>query len=193
MIPIAQKLTQLSGPKITLWDRRSANPFQEQLEREHERGRQMAEAAANLRFAERLEAQAHELSLSHAAERARWASEEGEKLADALDRAIASLEERLQDDIARLLRPFLEEKLRAKVVADFGDALRTLLKNAGGTRIEVSGPSDLVEKFVGAVPARIDIVQAHDTAGCDVTARCDATVIETHLRQWLDAIGEKNA
>jgi hypothetical protein len=190
MTPLAKKLIQLpQGGGYSA--ARGGNPFREQLDREYERGKREAEAAADRRLQERLAALAEESSLARATERTRWASEEAERLSLELDGAMSALEARLQDDIARLLQPFLEDTIRAKAVAGFGDALRALLRN-GGARVEISGPGDLVGGIVPAEFSQACVVHVNEDANCEVRATSDATVIETRLRPWLEAIGRRH-
>lgn len=183
MTPLAHKLIRLPS--------RSVDPFQERLKREYERGAAEAEAAANRRAEERLAAQARELSEAHRAERTRWASEQGDKLSRDLANAVATMTASLQEGTARLLRPFLERQLRTQAVAEFGEALHTLLRHDKGARIAIRGPADLVHKIVDSELAPFcDVTVAEE---CDVTAACGATAIETHFGDWLTALERARA
>jgi hypothetical protein len=191
MIPIAQKLVRLRPREHALEHTAAAKhppSLTERLLAEYERGRQEAAASAEKKANERLEQQAREFADARAAERAQWAKAEGEKLAQAIHGAIAALEARLQEDVAKLLQPFLEAKLRAKAAAEFGEALRALLKNDGGVRFEIRGPGDLVEALVPNLGELAYTVRT-DTAS-EVSTRCDRTLIETRLRPWLAALAE---
>jgi hypothetical protein len=145
-----------------------------------------AEAAANRRSEERLAAQAREMATAHEEERARWASGQGEKLARDLAASLSALQAGLRDEVARLLRPFLDNELRCKAVAEFGDALRTLLRHDKAARIAIRGPADLIERIVtDEVAPFCDVTVAEE---CEVVATCGATEIAAHLHEWLAAL-----
>lgn len=185
MTPLAHKLVHL--PQTG----RAADPFQERLKREYERGAAEAEAASDRRAEERLAALAKELTDAHQAERARWASEQGEKLAGDLGQALAAMQTTLRDEVARLLMPFLENQLRGKAVAEFQEALSTLLRHDKGARIAIRGPGDLVERIVTKELAPFCDVTIGDE--CGIGAVCGATLIETHFHDWLAALDKGEA
>jgi hypothetical protein len=180
MTPLAQKLVHLP------FAGRGTDPLQERLRREYERGAAEAMAAADRRAEERLAAQARDMAKAHNDERARWASEQGEILARDFAASLAALQASLRDEVARLLRPFLEDRLRRKAVAEFGDALRTLLRHDKTAQIAIRGPADLIERIVtDEVAPFCDATVGED---CEVVATCGATTIATHLRDWLAAL-----
>jgi hypothetical protein len=189
MIPIAQKLTRLHPREHSVTAKHPPSQA-ERLLAEFERGRQEGAGAAEKRANERIEKLQREFAESRATDRALWAKAEGERLANELRGAMVALEGRLQEDVARLLQPFLEAKLRAKAVAEFGAALRALVKSDGGVHIDIHGPADIVEAFANANDLNCT-VNPEDTA-CEVSAHSDRTMIETGLRPWLTALAEAN-
>jgi hypothetical protein len=179
MTPLAQRLVHLPLAG------RGVDPLQERLRREYERGVAESVTAADRRAEERLAAQAREMAAAHEAERVRWTSEQGDKLARSLATSLATLQANLRDEVARLLRPFLENELRRQSVAEFTDALGTLLRHDKAARIAIRGPADLIERIVTAEVAPFcDVTVCEE---CEIIATCGATAIEMHLRDWLAA------
>lgn len=122
----------------------------------------------------------------HAAERARWASEQADALSASLAAALEALEGRIADTVARVLTPFLTAEMRRGSVAALAESIRTLLSGTREPALRVSGPEDLLAALrerLGADPAAIEW---EPNGQVEVTVRADDSVIETEIGSWID-------
>lgn len=123
-----------------------------------------------------------------AAERAIWTEEESDKLAGKLGAAFAEMEANIAACVARVLRDFLIDLLRHKIVDDLVADIGALLGDKEHAVIKISGAEDIVaalrEKLSGHSPA-IEFVQDHSL---DVKIVADQTLIESRIEAWSHRI-----
>jgi hypothetical protein len=151
----------------------------------HARGLQEGRAAAEAAIAGHLEAQRESLDRKHTADRAAWAAQEGEALAQRLTAGLADIAGKTSQTVASILTPFVNAELRRTAVSELLVALETVLSKSNGTAIEISGPADLlavVREKLGQRHARVSFV-TRDVP--DVRVTVDQTVLETCVGDWL--------
>lgn len=137
---------------------------------EHER--ELAEARANA-----------EDRLAEA--RRQWVEEQGDVLAAGLTSALAALEDRIAGPVARILTPFLTDRLRDAMVQDLSESVTRLVSRGRFGRLRISGPDDLLAGLrgrLGPCPAAIEWVP-DDRA--DIALIVDETTIETDIASWI--------
>ena len=161
---------------------------EEQLQQEFEKGlkagRQAAETAAQEREAERDEA--HEADLL--ALRAELEAEIAEKLGQDLQCAFEELEERLAENLSRLLLPFLEGAVAEHVVRAFATTLQELWAETRG--LEITGPRNLLDRLEHELGSLSDRVKLVEGASADLKVRLGDTVIESQFAKWMAVISE---
>ncbi|MGQ7792569.1 hypothetical protein ACUN0C_09190 [Faunimonas sp. B44] len=145
-----------------------------------------AEAEMTRRMA--LEREAHAAAL--AAERARWAEEEGEVLRAAFSAGMEQLRAGIEAGLGRALRSVLEEGLRRRAVAAVSEALAVLIEHRGRDLVKVSGPEDLLEAIRRDLGAVGSAVVFEPGQGPDVRVVADQTLIETELAAALLRLDE---
>ena len=101
-------------------------------------------ASANSEWEAKLaqERQAFEMRL--ATERENWAREEGEKLAEKIQAALAEIESNIAGCVARILKPMIIEATRAKIVGLLAENVGVLLRGQKCPTLAIAGPEDLV-------------------------------------------------
>ena len=144
---------------------------------------QLADAEAA--FAARLEEEITEA-------RARWCAEESERLADLIGTGLDTVEARLSEAIAAVLRAFVSGAARARALDELARRVRELLRGgAAGPSITITGSGDLA----AALSARLSDVQGIILAegpASDLRITCDDSVLETQLSGWAAAAARGN-
>lgn len=133
-------------------------------------------AAERLAFAARL-----------ADERAGWAEEEGARLGEALQAALAGIEARIAASVASILRPLIGAALRDKAVDELHDAIGPMLR-AGQALIAISGAADILaalQRRLADAPAAISFTP---NASTDVQIVADQTIVESRICAWVERI-----
>ena len=152
------------------------------------RGRYQGLDDGRVEFEARLKAAEAAFEERLAAERAKWVAEQGAVLGERIAQAFTTLGDELGDSVGAILTPFLDEKLRQKVVEELLRALEKVLKGGRPSVLKMSGPHDLLETIRQALGASSAAIEFETTTDVDVRVVADKTVIETQLEAWLQKI-----
>lgn len=161
---------------------------EEKLAAEYERGREAGETQMRAHFEALLEQERAEHARLLGEERTRFDMREAANVGAAIEGLVDVMEQRLSYSVARLLQPFLADRVVDQLVAAFAVHLRQLAEDPQGTRIRLSGPQSLVSRVVEQLPelaGRIDVSLADQV---ELIAVLDETTIETRLGEWLAQI-----
>jgi hypothetical protein len=167
------------------FDPRAEEELARRLEETQSSAREEGRAEAAAEFELALAKERGEIEARIVCERDAWLAEEGRRLSGAIDAALAELEARIGDSVARILEPFLEAALRQKVVAELALTLSALIAD-GEPLLRVSGPQSLLDALkekLGTGRGAIEYVPAE---GADIKATADQTLVETRLKAWID-------
>jgi len=153
-------------------------------------GRGLAEgkAAARAEFDAKLVEQEMAAAERLVAERERWVDEEGGRLAGLIASALAELEARIGDQVARVLKPMFADEVQKRAVAELASALEALMANGDFTKLTVTGPEDLLKMLSSRLTVKIGNVVFTPAPGCDLHIIADQTVLETRIGAWASAI-----
>jgi hypothetical protein len=121
-----------------------------------------------------------------------WAAAEGNALGEALLRAVSEVETRLAETTARVLRPFLETKIREAAVAELVTTIEAILTRDKAAQVEITGRDDLLDVVRARLAGKVQATYASSEAG-DIRVTIDQTVLETRLGAWVAAIEEAAA
>lgn len=155
----------------------------------HARGFAEGKAAAEAEFAARFEAQQQDFERRIAMARQGWVAAEGNALGEALQRAVKELETRLAETTARVLRPFLETKIREAAVGELVTTIEAVLARDKAARVEIAGPEDLLDVVRARLADKVPATFVSSEAG-DIRVIIDQTILETRLGAWMAAIEE---
>lgn len=124
-------------------------------------------------------------------ERHKWAISTGEDLATRLQAGLKDIENNLADAAARILRPFLEEELHRRTIAELQTNLEALISTEPTVGLQISGPADILdalrEKLGEKAPAGITF---EVTDGADVRSVTGQATVETRLKEWRATLEE---
>lgn len=155
------------------------------------RAREEGLAAGRAEKEAALEAQAAEFEARLDEERAAWAEREGAEFAERMEAAFGALGAEVEEGVAAILAPLLEEAVRDRIVQDLVAALDTLLAGEAGPLVEISGPQDLLSRLGARLGARAKAVTFAPSGGVEIKVVAERTVIETQLGHWLKRIGAR--
>jgi hypothetical protein len=162
--------------------------IQVQIEEAFERGRQEGLAAGR---AEATTALAQQRGLSterENASRVTWQANEYAALAEKIETAMGTLEEKLARSVARILKPFLIEEHVKQVTLALSENLAKILSKDAPPVLKITGPETLLSLLhdkLSSYPVEVEYVQA---GGVDVTVEANQTVLKTQLQAWIDHI-----
>jgi hypothetical protein len=123
-----------------------------------------------------------------AAERQRWATDEGARLAALVVSAVGELEVRIADQVAQVLKPVFAEEVQRRAVGELATALEGLMSHGDFVKLTVTGPEDLLGMLSAQLTVKIGNVTFTPAPGCDLHLTADQTVLETRIGAWARAI-----
>jgi hypothetical protein len=159
----------------------------------HTRGLAEGKAVAQADGERKLEEQRVASEERLAAERARWTSEEAERLRDLIVGELKDLEVRIGDQVARILKPWLAAEAQRRAVAELGTMLEDVLHKGEVVQLSVSGPEDLLTMLRTNLEGKIGNVKLTPAPGCELRLVADQTVFETRIADWVKALEESKA
>jgi flagellar biosynthesis/type III secretory pathway protein FliH len=135
--------------------------------------------------AEALEAEQVASARRLAAERDRWAREEGEFLAEKLARGLAEIEARVGAHVANILGGLLADGLRDRAIRELVAHTNALVSGADGKVIAIFGPEDLVTALRERLGVGSTAIEFYPGTSSDVRIVCEDTLVESRLEGWL--------
>ncbi|GAA0771067.1 hypothetical protein E1180_12045 [Roseibium denhamense] len=118
-------------------------------------------------------------------ERLRFDMRESANVSAAIEGCLNVIEHRVSYSLAKILTPFLEDRITQQLVAAFADNLRQLAEDADGKLIRLRGPESLVNQVLELLPTMRDRIETQIADQVELKALLDETTIETRLQQWL--------
>jgi len=118
-----------------------------------------------------------------AAARSEWISQESERIALGVERALTHLQDEICTVAMRVLSQISDEAMRERSISEFCMHVATLLRDGQAGIVTVHAPADLIGQLqarLGAFASLEFIVR--DTA--EVWLRSGATMIETRFAAW---------
>jgi hypothetical protein len=156
------------------------------LEDAQAQGREEGRAAAAAEFEVELTKERGQIDERIAAERAAWLAEEGRRMAETIEAALAELETKIADSVARILEPFLEAALRENMLAELSQTLAALLGDEHSPLLKISGPESFLAALKEQLGEHRGSVEYLPGEGADIGVIADHLVIETRLQAWVD-------
>lgn len=130
----------------------------------------------------------HEDDLS--TQRRLWVEQEATPLSAQLVDGLMRLEAVLSDRVANILRPFLSEAHRQQTVADFKDALSTVLLEQDTKVIKVMGPADLLSVIEAHLETHSASAAVELLPGdyVEMSLTVHDTTVQTQLTTWASRL-----
>ena len=194
-VPAASYLTEFGSPEppgaTAEKAGAAARELQSKLDAAFARGQEAGRAAVQAEFDAKSAGQQALYMKRLELERHKWAISTGEDLATRMAAGLKAIEDGLADAAARILRPFIEEELHRKTIAELQANLEALLSTESAVAMQISGPADVLdalrEKLGEKVPAGVTF-EVSDKA--DVRVVTGQATVETRLAEWRAALEE---
>jgi hypothetical protein len=123
-----------------------------------------------------------------AVQRELWVEQEGLQLSSQIIEAVGNLEAILSEKAARILASVVPEALRQSAIAEFNEALGTILSGEPAALMKVTGPEDLLKALQAGMALREGIVEFVPGDDVDVTLVSGDTVIQTQFSAWSERL-----
>jgi ABC-type Fe2+-enterobactin transport system substrate-binding protein len=153
-----------------------------------------AEAALTARLAAEHAARIVELEERHRQDIAKAHAEIGEKTGTELAGQMAQLETRIieitSSVTARILGIAMTEDVQRAALTALAESISAAVNDREAVRIRIRGPLSLFEALQPGLGKYADHVDFTETAGFDLTASIDDTLLETRLSEWSAALAE---
>lgn len=154
------------------------------IEEARTRGMVDGRAAAEAEYAASLAAREALFEERLAAERQKWAADEGARLGELLASTLLDIERRISEQVGRILRPVFGEEVRRAAVSALALTLRDMVAKGAYARIAVSGPSDLLAALQAGLGDEQGGVSFVVSERADIVVNADDTVLETRIGAW---------
>ncbi len=118
----------------------------------------------------------------------RLRTEEGDLLARQLAQALDLGLQRLRDDVAQIVAPFVANGLCAQMLDELAGAVHRGLADEPSPSVKISGPVDLTQHVADVLRKDNIAVQTIETDAVDAQIDFSSTHIETRLAVWLKSI-----
>lgn len=123
-----------------------------------------------------------------AAERRRWIEEEAVSMQAAILNGLDQISGQISSKMAEALKPVIVDAVRASMQATLVDKLTQLMGTDGATRIDISGPADLVAGICALLPEHLNVVRGDAGDGVDVRIAVQDTELQTSIGAWISTL-----
>lgn len=117
--------------------------------------------------------------------REEWTSEIADRLVQSFEQTLEGSIERLREDVAGILKPFVSREIFLQTVARLTDSVRKGLADAVNPAIEISGPADIIDKLSRALIDRDIAIIARESEHIDAIVHLGSTTLATDLEALL--------
>jgi hypothetical protein len=205
-IPIAQYLSQLGRAEPTPFDGAPRDSVQRdsillrprvlsvpadaeaRIAEALERGRLEGLAAGRAETADVLAYEKGEWEALENERRLAWQANEYAQFGEKIERAMAAVEDRLAQSVARILKPFLIEERVKHITDSLSENLSKILSRDTPAMLRITGPEALLSVLREKIPAQSVAVEYVAAEGLDVTIEANQTIIKSQLQAWIDHI-----
>jgi hypothetical protein len=171
----------------------SASDIEARIADAHARGVLEGRAAAQIENDAALARQAAEAAQTLKKDRQRWSETEGARISSLMSDALAELEQRIADQVARCLQQILDDGMRQRAVAQLSTTLDELLRKGDYASISISGPADLLDAMRSKLDASHPRLTFAPSDSADLVITADETILETRIAAWSAAIHGEDA
>jgi hypothetical protein len=200
-IPIAQYLNQFGRAEPTPADRVHRDSVllrprvlsmpadtEARVEEAYARGKMDGLEAARAESAEIMAREQADWQAREAARRLAWQTNEIAQFAEKIDRAMATIEDRLAQSVARILKPLLVEERVKHITASLSENLSRILSRDTPALLKITGPETLLSVLRDQLSSQAVAVEYVAAEGLDVTIEANQTIIKSQLQAWIDHI-----
>jgi hypothetical protein len=145
-------------------------------------------AAANAEYETQITRERLAFEAQLAAERQRWAGQEGETLSGAIKASFVEVESNIAASVERILTPFVVDAMRRRMVELLTEHINVLLGGSERPIIAIHGPEDLLAKLRDKLDASACAIAFSPDFSIYVQIVAGQTMIESRIGAWLERI-----
>ncbi|QBR70684.1 hypothetical protein CU048_04650 [Beijerinckiaceae bacterium] len=123
-----------------------------------------------------------------AAERQRWIEQEAKTLSDKIETAFAAVGMNIGESVEKVLRPFIVDALRYKVVDLLTESVTALLRGGVEPVIKIHGAKDLLAALGAKLSGLSAAIEYAPAETVEVEIVSGQTIIETQISAWIERI-----
>jgi hypothetical protein len=123
-----------------------------------------------------------------ATERETWTRQESEMLSGKIEAMFAEIESNIAGSVARVLRPFVADALRRRIIDLLGEHVGALLRGSECPVIEISGREDLLAMLREKLSAFSCAIHYTPEDSSDLRVVAGQTIIESQIGAWIERI-----
>ena len=151
-----------------------------------------SEAEARLQAERQRLEEEHARALAEA--QARWQEETGRRLAEDLEKGLGQMRRALEEALAEILEPLLEDAARQRALAGFAAVVSRMMAADEGLRLRVKGDPSMLEALSAALGEEAEKIAMEAAPGSpELTTHVDSTVIRTALEEWRATLAADEA
>jgi len=189
--PQPQRQEAPSGPEaLQLFAVHDKSNPQQRIAMARQQGVEEGKAAAKAEFEAKLKEQQDKYEQQLALERLTWATREADRMAEQIAAGLQELENRVADQTAELLKPFLASAVHSRAIAELRKALDVIVSKDDGVTLEIYGPDDLLQLLREKFSGKNMTLLFHPGDGPEVRIVAGQTVLETQLGAWAAKVEE---
>lgn len=117
---------------------------------------------------------------------AQWQATTGTSLVEALQSRLDGISEMLEEHVATLMKPLINDVLYRRSLQDFHDALEGIIET--GIAVEIRGSRDLVRGVEERLGSRCEVKSIITTEDAVIEVKCDETMISANFTEWFAKI-----
>lgn len=192
MIRLGDWLVELERPMsiqypcgVKVVDPADAIGFEQELREHYAEGERRGREAALLEWSAAASAERDRLNAAHDGQMEALRHEAASALSCHLQDGLSMIRAEIEADVARVLRPFVQEACRQRAMREFSRLLSLRLENGGAELLALAIPApyqELVGQLLTSSDARIAMSEAD---GVDLRASSPAGGFETRLAEWI--------
>lgn len=156
----------------------------EDLEKRFREGVEEGKREAKIEFDQDLKAQEKLLSDQHTQSLASIHEHFAEQFHDQLNLCISELETKLSDTLAEIVKPFVSELLKNKMVYELRNAITETLRDSDNCQLTVKGPAAMLKRLEASLDDAMLPIEFTENNDLEVSVEIAQAKIETRLQLW---------
>lgn len=166
----------------------SLDPQAESIQSIEARVRAEERAAAREQIESALKAERDRYREELTAERKIWTESEALQISTQLATAMVHLEHLVSEKAARILMSVIPEGLRQSAIAEFNEALASIVQAGPLTLLRVTGPEDLLDAVRARMTLREGLIEFIPSNTVEVMLVAEGTTVQTQLEPWSERL-----
>ncbi len=163
----------------------------ELIEQTYQQGFEAGQAEARARYEKEVINQSEQAAQILADAQEQWKAVFADRFINALKDGLRAVTDEVADGAVNVLQRYVAEWIRPQCLHELTDALNAILDDEAPTKIEISGPAEIIDHLRQQLLDIGPLVVWNETDTVEVRIRVDSTLLETRIESWLSSIMEQ--